>query len=284
MRISTFLTPAMSASATVDAVAAASDADGVWIGQIPGMWDPLAVLAAVGPDAGPAELGVGVAVTYPRHPAVMAAEALTVSSLTGGRLTLGVGPGHAWFVTEQLGLPYSSPAAYTREYLNVLRPLLRGEHVVHDGTHFTVDTKLDVTGPPPAVLISALGPRMLAVARDLADGTITTWTRWDSIARDVVPALGDGARVVSMVPVAVTDQPDEVREAVARNFGGATSMPAYRAAFDRGGISGPADTVVAGPAKDVRRELARYRDAGVTDLAVLHLGDPAAALAVAHSL
>ena len=49
-------------------------------------------------------------------------------------------------------------------------------------------------------------------------------------------------------------------------------MPAYRAVLDRGGLSGPADTVVAGTEEQVARELGRFRDAGATDLVVSALG------------
>jgi 5,10-methylenetetrahydromethanopterin reductase len=166
----------------------------------------------------------------------------------------------------------------------VLRPLLRGEHVTFAGKHFTVDTQLSATAPPPPVLLSALGPRMLAVAADLADGTAATWVRPDLVADHLVPALPDGARVVVTVLVAVTDDPDGVREAVARDFALVAEMPAYRAVFERGGVAGPADTIVAGSAEQVHRELARFRDAGTTDLVVAPLTDAEAVLDVAQDL
>jgi 5,10-methylenetetrahydromethanopterin reductase len=286
MRIGLF--PA-AATGPADSVAAAARAaarglDSIWTNQMPGGWDPLATLAAASAGPLPAEVGTAIVATYPRHPAVLAAEALTVSALTGGRLVLGVGPSHPWFVTDQLGLPYTAPAAYSREYLEVLRPLLRGEHVTFAGKHFTVDTQLSATAPPPPVLLSALGPRMLAVAADLADGTAATWVRPDLVADHLVPALPDGARVVVTVLVAVTDDPDGVREAVARDFAPVAEMPAYRAVFERGGVAGPADTIVAGSAEQVHRELARFRDAGTTDLVVAPLTDVEAVLDVAQDL
>jgi F420-dependent oxidoreductase-like protein len=230
------------------------------------------VLTAL-PD-GPRELGTAVVPTYPFHPVALATEALTVQALTGGRLTLGIGPSHELVISGWWGIPYARPASHTREYLEVLRPLLRGEHVEHRGEFFTVDHQLAVSAPPPPVLVAALGPRMLAITRDLADGTIVSWVRPGTVADYVVPRIGTG-RVVVLVMAAVTSDPDRVRASVTEQFGAAAELPAYRAMLDRGGHTGAADTVVAGDEEAVRREVERFRDAGVTDLIVTPVGTPA---------
>ncbi|GAB3579759.1 TIGR03564 family F420-dependent LLM class oxidoreductase [Amycolatopsis endophytica] len=259
--------------------AAAHGVDSAWANQAPGGWDPLTLLPAVD---GPAELGTAIVPTYPRHPVVMATEALTVQALTGGRLTLGIGPSHEHMVTGWWGIPYTKPASHTREYLEVLLPLLRGEHVKHSGEFFTVDHRLEVTAPPPPVLISALGPRMLEIARDLAGGTIVVWVRPDLVENYLVPRLGPGQRVVATVMVAITGDPDGVRDQVARDMAIVDELPAYRTLLDRGGLSGPADTVVAGDEGVVLRELRRFRDAGVTDLIISPLTAPDRLLEVAQ--
>jgi 5,10-methylenetetrahydromethanopterin reductase len=115
---------------------------------------------------------------------------------------------------------------------------------------------------------------MLRTARDLADGTIAVWVRPDTVAEHLAPALGDGARIAVIALVAVTADPGGLRESVARDFAAVAEMPAYRAVLDRGGLSGPADTVVAGTEEQVLRELVRFHDAGVTDLIVSPLGSP----------
>jgi 5,10-methylenetetrahydromethanopterin reductase len=253
--------------------ATARGLDSVWTNQAPGGWDPLGVFGPLRTD-GPAELGTAIVPTYPRHPAVLAAEALTVQAATGGRLTLGIGPSHEVAVTGQYGIPYTAPATHTREYLEVLRPLLAGEHVRYSGRFFTVDTQMAVTAAPPPVLVSALGPRMLEIARELADGTVAVWVRPDTVAGYLVPRTGDGKRVVVVVTVSVTAEPDAVRAATARTFAGVGRLPAYRAVLDRGGLSGAADTVVAGSEATVLRELRRFRDAGATDLVISAAGQP----------
>src|SRR6266511_507131 len=171
----------ISPTSPAEVVAAAADAadrglDSFWTNQNPGGWDPLTLLASLGRR--PAEAGTAIVATYPRHPVTTATEALTVQA-AGGGLTLGVGPSHAWYVQDQLGLPYTSPLRHTREYLTVLRPLLNGQPVRFDGEFFTVDTRLDITAPAPSLLMSALGPRMLELAHDLADGVVAAWVTPD---------------------------------------------------------------------------------------------------------
>lgn len=272
MRIGVHLDSSTGDIQATTAAAARSGVHGVWSNQAPGGWDPLTLLTAV--SDGPAELGTAVVQTYPRHPVALATQALTTQAITGGRLTLGVGPSHEFFITGQYGIPYASPARHTREYLEVLRPLLRGEHVKYSGKFFTVDTQLAVKAPEPPVLLSALGPRMLEVARDLADGTIALWMRPETISGYLVPALGDGARIAVGVLAVVTSDPQRVKEEIARDYAVLKQLPAYSAVFERGGISGAADTVIAGDEEFVAREVATFADAGVTDLLVTTHGSP----------
>ncbi|NGO70685.1 LLM class flavin-dependent oxidoreductase, partial [Streptomyces boncukensis] len=191
-----------------------------------------------------------------------------------------VGPSHRAIVADQWGLSYDAPLRHTREYLEVLRPLLRGEAVEHRGERLTAVTGLEITGAPapPPVLLSALGPRMLRLAGEpeLADGTIVTWARPGLIADYVVPAMGPaGGRVAALTLVAVTGDPDAVREEVAQAFGGAGNHPSYRAVLERDGLTNVAETAAIGSEREVGEAVRRYREAGVTDLIVAPWGGPA---------
>ncbi|TQS43059.1 LLM class flavin-dependent oxidoreductase [Cryptosporangium phraense] len=267
MRIGTAL---ISASSPADVVAAAADAarrglDSFWTNQMPGGWDPLTLLALL--DERPPEIGTAIVATYPRHPVTMASEAVTLQAARGG-LALGVGPSHAWYVEQALGLSYASPLRHTREYLEVLRPLLHGRPARSHG----VDTALDVRAEPPALLLAALGPKMLGLARELADGVVLTWVTPEVVAERIVPAVAPGARVVVGLGVVLTNDPDAAREQVARDFGMAGDLPAYRASLSRSGIASVADTVVIGDEPELTRALDRYRDAGATDVVLMPFG------------
>lgn len=247
--------------------------DAVWANQMPGGWDPLTLLAAAEPGTGPAELGTAVTLTGPRHPVALATQALTTQAALDGRLTLRVGPGHAPYLTGELGLPFDAPAARTREYLEVLIPLLHGERVTHRGRFLDVDTQLTLPRPvsPPRVLLSALGPRMLEIAGELTDGTVVTWVRPEFVRDHLRPALPDTARVVVSVVVGVTTDPDRMLESVAQDFAAVGTLPSYRALLDRSGLRGPEETVVAGSEEHLAQELTRFGEAGATDLVVLDL-------------
>ncbi|RZQ62600.1 TIGR03564 family F420-dependent LLM class oxidoreductase [Amycolatopsis suaedae] len=274
MRIGPLINPAATAADMVDAIEAAERAGfpTAWTNQAPGQWDPLAVLAA---SRTPLDVGTSVVPTQPRHPVVLATEARTVQSLIGGRLSLGIGPSHAWYISDQLGLPYDKPARHTREYLRILGPLLRGEPVKHQGEEYTVDTQLAIKGEAPDLLLAATGPVMIKIAAEMTDGLIATWVRPDLVDSYLVPRLGPGRRVMVGAMISVTDDPDGVRAWAAEAFAGTEDMPAYRAVLDRGGLSGPADAVIAGDEATVAAEVARFRDAGVTDLGFVPLGSPA---------
>lgn len=228
-------------------------------------WDPLTVAALAGTAVSGIELGTAVVQTYPRHPISLAGQALTVAAATGNRFTLGVGPSHQQFIEGVYGLSYDRPAHHTREYLTALRTELSGTgHVQVPGAQ------------PPSVLLSALGPVMLRIAGELADGTITVWATPATIAGHIRPKIDAAAknpRVVAAVMLSVTARPDAVRDEVAGAFGFASELPSYRTLLDRQGQSNVAETIIAGDEDTVAAAIHAYADAGATDVLLSLVGD-----------
>src|ERR687887_2601179 len=167
----------------------------VWMPNIRG-FDALTVLALAGARTRSIQLGTGVVPTYPRHPAALAQQALTVQVATGGRLALGIGLSHRVTMEQGLGLDWSHPIRHMREYLTCLRGLLAGEAVQFEGEEFHVASyRLDVPGAsPPPILVAALGPQMLKLAGRLADGTITWVGGSRYLSQTAVPVMGSSAR------------------------------------------------------------------------------------------
>ncbi|TDD60335.1 LLM class F420-dependent oxidoreductase [Actinomadura darangshiensis] len=245
-------------------------------------WDALMTAALAGREVPGIELGTAIVPTYPRHPLALAGQALTAQAMAGGRFTLGVGPSHPQVIEGAHGISYERPARHTREYLSALRPLLRGEDVDYHGETLTAAATIDAPGAtPPPVLLSALGPAMLRIAGELADGTLTTWTGAEAIADHIAPSITKAAeaagrpapRVLAGAVVALTTDPDAVRRDLAEQLGFAGNFPAYRSILDRQGLSGVHETVIAGDEKDVARQLRRFADAGATDLLISPRGD-----------
>jgi 5,10-methylenetetrahydromethanopterin reductase len=132
------------------------------------------------------------------------------------------------------------------------------------------------------VLVAALGPAMLKLAGEVADGTIT-WLVGPHTLRDhIVPSITAAAsaagravpRVVVGLPVCVTADPDAARERAARTFGVYKDLPSYRAMLDREGAAGPADVAVVGDEEAVAEQLRRLAGIGATDFAAPLFGRP----------
>jgi 5,10-methylenetetrahydromethanopterin reductase len=263
--------------------------DSVWLGQIFGP-DALTIVALAGARTQRIELGTAVIPTFPRHPFVLAQQALTVQAATGGRLTLGIGPSHKLVVEDMWGLSYDQPAKHIREYLSVLRPLIDENRVSFSGDTYRVTGALQVPGAKPMpVLIAALAPVMLGIAGQLADGTITFLGGPKALETHVVPRISAAAaeagrprpRVCAALPVAVTDDPAAARARAAQEFLVYGQLPNYRRILDLEGAAGPADVAIVGKEADVERQVRALAAAGATDLlaAVFPVGaDEAASL------
>src|SRR3984885_6704380 len=99
--------------------------------------DALTLLAAIGAQVPGIGLGTAVVPIYPRHPMMLAQQALTVQSATGNRLILGIGLSHQVVVEGMWGISFDKPARYMKEYLAALMPHLHGEKVNVTGERVT---------------------------------------------------------------------------------------------------------------------------------------------------
>ncbi len=260
-----------------------------WLPQLPPVpglasWDVLTALAVAGVRTPGIELATGVVVAQTQHPFVLARQALTVAAATDGRLVLGIGVSHRWVVTDIFGYDFAAPAAYLREYLEVLGPALAGDPVDHHGPRITAVGQLSAseTTPPP-IIAAALGPRMLQVAGELTDGTVTTWTGPKGLEDHIIPHITKAAQaagrpapqVIAGLPVSVTTDVEGTRDQLAQTFAVAGETPAYRAVLDLDDARSPADISVFGDEEQVLSALRRFADIGVTEFTAFPFGDAA---------
>src|SRR5215471_10928684 len=165
MRIGTSLVEAQSPQALAllrDELLRAAD-DGfssAWMANIFGL-DALTALAVAGRGVAGIEIGTAVVPTYPRHPAVLAQQALTTALALDSQLTLGIGLSHEIVIEHMYGYSFDAPAAHMREYLSILLPALEGEHVDYAGRTMSANIGLSTprTGRVP-VLLAAMAPLM----------------------------------------------------------------------------------------------------------------------------
>src|SRR6516164_7949494 len=138
--------------------AAADGYASYWVAQVFGL-DALTAFAIVGREVPGIELGTAVVPTYPRHPAVLAQQALTTQAAVGGRLALGIGLSHKLVIEGMYGYSFDKPLRHMREYLEILVPLVHGEPASFDGETVHAHIAIDVQGATPCpVLLAALGP------------------------------------------------------------------------------------------------------------------------------
>lgn len=258
--------------------AAADGFASYWVPQAFGL-DTLTVLAVVGPKVPGIRIGTAVIPTYPRHPMVMAQQALTTNTVLEGRLSLGIGPSHKPVVEGSWGISFDRPIRHLKEYLLALdeslgqKPRYRGETLSSYGDLGLGDA------PRPKVLVSALGPQLLKLTGTLADGTIT-WMTGPNTLRDLtIPTITDAAtaagrptEVVAGFPVCVTDDVAGTRDRANRSFAMYGTLPSYRAMLDREGYEGPGDIAIIGDADTVTARIMELADLGVTTFAASEFG------------
>jgi F420-dependent oxidoreductase-like protein len=249
-----------------------------WAPQIFGH-DTLTVLAAVAREVPGIELGTAVVPTYPRHPMMLAQQALSVQAATAmdggsGRLCLGIGLSHQIVVEMMWGMSFDKPVRHLREYLSVMMPLLEGKPVGFAGEEFRVNGGVNVPGSSrPSVVVAALGAQMLRVTGTLADGTSTWCVGPKTLSELTVPTLRQAAadaqrpepRVVCALPVAVTEDVDAARKLAAAAFAVYDTLPSYKTMMNREGVNGPADLAIVGTEAEVRDQLQELASIGVTD-------------------
>ena len=235
----------------------------------------MTIIALAGPRTSRIELGAGVIPTYGRHPYVMAQQALTVRGATGNRFTLGVGLSHQVVIESMWGLSSEHPARHMQEYLSVLLPLVREGRVAFKGELFRVTAGVQVPGAtPPPVLVAALAPRMLRIAGEMADGTVTWMAGLKTVETHVVPTISAAAKAAGRpaprigvgLPICVHDDVAAAREAANNVFRMYGALPNYRRMLDKEGATGPGDVAIVGDEASVETQLRALASVGVTDL------------------
>jgi len=247
--------------------------------------DPLAAIAVAGRATSTIELGTAVLVTYAAHPLLTAARAAsTAAAMARPGLVLGMGPSHDMAIEGMYGLSYAHVGQHTEEYTRIVVASLHGEDVHLDGEEFRVHVSSPPAAPfPVPVLLGALAPRMLRVAGEVADGTVTWMANREALEAHVVPRITAAAsaagrpapRIVVGLPVAVHDDLDAAREAAARTYGFYGNLPNYERILRIGGLEQSADACIVGDEESVAAQLRALVAAGATDVwaAIFPVGD-----------
>jgi F420-dependent oxidoreductase-like protein len=217
---------------------------------------PLAYLAASTERIG---LGTAIAQLGARTPAMLAMSAMSLQLLSGGRFLLGIGTSGPQVMEGWHGVRFTRPLAATRETIEIVRTVTRGERLSFDGSVFRLPLpggpgkRLRSMLPPQPVpvYVAALGPRNLELAGELADGWIGnafipehSAVFLDRIAAGAARASRSLADLDLVIPVSVeiTEDADEAARRHARGYAftigamGSREHNFYNAAFSRQGF------------------------------------------------
>jgi F420-dependent oxidoreductase-like protein len=164
-----------------------------------------------------------------RTPANAAMTAATLDLLSGGRFLMGLGTSGPQVVEGWHGQPWGKPLGKTREYVEIVRAILRREVLEHHGEHYDIP----YTGPGAtglgkplklmarplraeiAIYLATLGPKAVELAFEVADGWLPIYFSPEK-ARDVFPLemAREGFDVCAGVQVFVTDDVQAARDAL----------------------------------------------------------------------
>jgi len=229
--------------------------------QVP--WMQIATAAQAAPSL---HFTTGIAVAFPRSPMVSAATAYELVANTGGRFRLGLGSQVKAHVERRYGAEFERPAARLRDYVLAVkacwRAFEREERLQHDGEFWSLsllppDWAPRAHGLPMRVDISAVGPVMLRVAGEVADGVhVHPLHSMHYVEQRLLPGVAEGAALAGrsaddldlIIPVFACpgDTPEERATLVAqakRQIAFYGSTPNYSYQFDDLGFDGTTDRI-----------------------------------------
>ncbi len=231
--------------------------------------DPFVPLAVAAEHTERIGLGTAVAIAFARTPMTLANVAWDLQTLTEGRFTLGLGSQIEQHVTQRFSMPWARPVARMREMVSAIKAIwaawetgdaldFRGDFYTHTRMIPAFDPGPNPFGRPP-VFAAGVGPRMTAVAGEVADGFLAhPVNSRRSLQELTLPALAEGAAragrtldgfEVVCVTIVVTGRDEgemtRSREAVRRQLAFYGTTPAYQPVFALHGLG------------DLRTELAR---------------------------
>jgi probable F420-dependent oxidoreductase len=173
---------------------------GVWASELGR--DPLLACAVAAGATRRIEIGTAVVVAFGRSPMTVATGAWEIAGASGGRFVLGLGSQIRPHIEKRYSMPWSSPVPRMRDYVSALRDIWAawrtGERLRHRSEHYTHILMTPAFMPPPhahaiPIGLAAVGPRMTALAGEVADGLVvhpfTNPAYFDAVT---APALAEG--------------------------------------------------------------------------------------------
>jgi len=202
--------------------------DSVWTAEAYGS-DAISLLCWLGARTKRIKLGTGILQISARTPACVAMTAATIDHLSGGRLILGVGVSGPQVVEGWYGQPFPKPMGRTREFIALLRTMLKREGpVTFQGEHYKLPYPGGAGLGKPLKLImkplradipiylAAEGPKNVAMATEIADGWLPLYYSpyRPEVYAESLKAMPPGFEIACPVTVNVHDDLEQALQPV----------------------------------------------------------------------
>lgn len=177
MKIGVLTEPRLPGAADFARTAESLGVDSLWVPEVWG-YDALTGLAHLAAHTSSIRLGTFVVQLGSRSPALLATSALSLQELSGGRFLLGIGTSGPRVMEGWHGVRFRKPVQATRETIEIIRTVSRGERLVHDGDIYPLPLP-DSSGAALVPMVNpahvpvynaAMGPANLALTGEVADG------------------------------------------------------------------------------------------------------------------
>jgi 5,10-methylenetetrahydromethanopterin reductase len=197
-RVAIILHDAVPAQELID-IARKADEKGFWgvfMTEVEGH-DAQVALGAVSIVTQSARLGSGISSIFTRSPTIYAMAANTLNALSGGRAILGIGTSPPFFVNHWHGMTFGMPLTRMRDYVMIVRQILDGgQKANYQGKAISVDDFIFSVDPPQnhiPIWVGALGPKMIEVGAEVADGVLVSPILTEAYLEFVVEHVKIGA-------------------------------------------------------------------------------------------
>ena len=224
------------------------------------------------------ELGTAVIPVFTKHPVELAQQILTTALISNNRLKIGLGVSHKHRVENELGLKYITPVNYMNEFLIILKDILHRGYSKFKGNIFNVDVSIDAeTCNDVDIYLAALGPKMLGLAGQYTEGTITWMTGYKTIKNNIFPVLNskldNNRSILSSIPICITDDVETIKNEAKSIFKFYNNYPNYKKMIIQEGVKDPSDLAIVGDEDYAYNILQEYANSGVTEILAVVFGE-----------
>ena len=213
-----------------------------WAGETAG-GDAITLMTLIASHTRRIGVASGVIPIQTRSPIILGMSAATLAHVAPGRVSLGLGVSSRIIVEQWHGVPFHAGLGQMREVVQIVRMAAAGERVNFEGKFYRLKNfKLLVPppSPPPKIVLAALGPEMLELAGEIADGVVLNWIPPEAVPGSIAHLEAgarragrtlDGFEIAGFIRTTVTDEPDQARAGLARDITGYAIVDVYASFF-----------------------------------------------------